>query len=117
MFSIPPQNGKHRPSRDVYPEDFEQFWHAYPPPRRVGPQSAYSEWTRAKDRPPIGEIVRVLRLQASSADWTKDSGQYVPHPERWIKKGKWLDAVVDKDAKLRDIREKLDKFDRMKRGL
>jgi hypothetical protein len=71
--------------------DFDLFWKSYP--RKVGKKAAFQAWKKAKDRPPIESILKSLEAQKASIDWTKEGGQYVPHPKSWLNAGRWSDEV------------------------
>ena len=81
-----PQSKKDR-KKEQYTEDFEDFWKAYP--KKVSKGAAAKEW--AAYRPPLDECLKTLTWQKLSVDWTKEGGKYIPDPERWIKKQRWLD--------------------------
>lgn len=72
-------------------DDFDAFWKAYP--RKVGKLKARDAWKRAKTKPDLQTILAALEKQKQSLDWTKENGQYVPHPTTWINRGGWDDEV------------------------
>jgi len=74
-----------------YTEDFTAFWTAYP--RHVGKGKAFAEWKRIKGRPPVEEIIQAVRKQQRSEQWTKDGGQFIPHPSTWLHQRRWEDEV------------------------
>lgn len=72
--------------------EFEQFWVAYP--RKVGgKKAALKAWGKAKDRPPLPEIVAVIERAKQTEQWKKDGGRFIPYPATWINKGMWADDV------------------------
>lgn len=72
--------------------DFDRFWDHYP--RRVGKIDARKAWKQtAKIRPPIDDLIAALDRLAVSRAWLKDSGQYVPNPATWLRRGGWDDEV------------------------
>lgn len=73
-------------------EEFEVFWEYYP--RKVGKKDAHKAWEKAKDRPPLPDILSALAAQKSSEQWTKDNGQFIPHPATWLNQGRWADSHV-----------------------
>jgi hypothetical protein len=75
--------------------DFDSFWKAYP--RKVGKVKAHQAWKRAKDKPPITDLIAEVELQARSEEWRKDNGQYIPHPATWLNRGGWMDEVTVKE--------------------
>ncbi len=92
--NIPPRGdlaGSGRRTGDTYSKDFLQFWQAYP--RKVGKRAAWIAWKRLKLNGQAGDLIRAVRVQASSDQWTRDGGQYVPHPATWLNQGRWEDQV------------------------
>jgi len=99
-----------------YAEDFEAFWQAYP--KRKGKGNAFKAWTIAKKKYGYqnGELLSLcltaLQWQVNQESWTKDNGQFVPHPATWLNQARWEDehfdpeeakrkAIEDHDRKLR----------------
>lgn len=69
-------------------EQFNQFWEVYP--RKVGKQAA----RKAFDKLPasvLPKLVPAVEAQKKSYQWTRDGGQYVPHPATWLNQGRWDD--------------------------
>jgi len=71
--------------------DFTSFWKAYP--RKVGKAKAKIAWERAK--PEIDSVLRALDWQRRSEQWTREEGQYIPHPATWIHQGRWDDEPIE----------------------
>ena len=74
--------------------DFDAFWKAYP--RKVAKQAALKAWNKATKKPTIEVILSALEIQKKSEQWTKDDGQFIPHPATWINAGRWDDEVIEK---------------------
>lgn len=73
-----------------YPDDFLEFYRAYP--RKVRKSDALKAWKQTtKLRPPLADILVRLAVLAASEEWTKDGGQYVPYPAKWLRQGGWDD--------------------------
>lgn len=72
--------------------DFDAFWNAYP--RRIGKKAALKAWGRAKDKPPVSDIIAAIESQRESEQWRRDGGQYIPHPATWINQGRWDDKPI-----------------------
>jgi hypothetical protein len=66
------------------------FWAAYP--KKVGKIESFKIWQAM--RPPIDRVLATLAWQRVSLKWLEDGGQYVPDPERWLKKGRWEDEPM-----------------------
>ena len=69
--------------------DFEKFWECYP--RKVGKQDALKAFDRAS--PSIEIVISAIEAQKKSDQWTKNGGQFIPHPATWINRGSWEDQV------------------------
>lgn len=70
---------------------FEEFWKAYP--KRVGKGNAEKAWTKLKCDSFLPLILTRLRTLKTSADWTKDGGQFIPHPATWLNRKGWEDEL------------------------
>lgn len=93
------------PSPPAIAEGFERFWLAYP--RKIGKGAAIKAWKRAT-LPDIESILLAVERQMRSEQWTKDGGQFIPHPSTWINQMRWLDEApernVDAEARRREHR-------------
>ena len=78
------------------PGGFARFWKAYP--RKVGKRAAEASWKRQKLEPQADQIIEAVRRQSAGEDWTKDGGQYVPHPTTWLTQGRWDDETTTPEA-------------------
>ena len=84
---IPPKS----PSKG---DAFERFWSVYP--RKVGKQSAKRAFEKVKV--PIETLVTAVERQKCSDQWTRDNGQYIPHPTTWLNQGRWDDELPEKQS-------------------
>ena len=70
---------------------FADFWAAYP--KKVKKKNALKEFKKIKDIEALmPTILADLKIKKLSKDWTKDNGQYIPDPERYIKYERWNDV-------------------------
>lgn len=77
------------------PGGFERFWELYP--RKVGKQAALKAWSRLKPSAELTKaILDAVEYQKNSREWTKDGGQYIPHPTTWLNQGRWEDETEEK---------------------
>jgi hypothetical protein len=86
-----PQRGR---MRVVMDSGFEKFWDAYP--RKVGKGRAYRMW-RSEVKNAIdtqAAIFTALEWQVKQDQWSKDGGQYIPHPATWLHDHRWQDAIA-----------------------
>lgn len=71
-------------------ERFAEFWQHYP--RKVGKDAAWKAWLKRKpSQELLQQMLAVLAWQVKQDDWTKDNGQFIPHPATWINQGRWED--------------------------
>ena len=74
--------------------EFETFWSAYP--RKVGKEKARAAF--AKVDVPVQVLLDSLEAQKRSAQWTKDNGEFIPHPATWLNGKRWEDEVSSVSA-------------------
>lgn len=70
-----------------YTQEFLAFWAQYP--RKTGKAAAFRSWRTHKA--PLKECLKALEWQKKSDQWTKDGGQFIPHPATWLNQERWLD--------------------------
>lgn len=69
---------------------FAQFWSAYPKKKSKG--QAEKAWEKLKPNDSLFKtIMGTLAVAVKSADWLKDSGQYIPYPATWLNAKGWED--------------------------
>lgn len=79
-------------SLETYPEDFEAFWKSYP--RQVGKGKALSEWKKINPKNGLCEVIVASVIEHCHChDWTKDHGQFIPHPSTFLHQRRWEDSV------------------------
>ena len=81
------------PSSPGKPDDgFAEFWKAYP--RKVGKGAALKSWGKIKSKADtLQAILKAIAWQRTAKDWTKDGGQFIPHPSTWLNEQRWLDEA------------------------
>ncbi len=73
-----------------YSDDFEKFWKEYPTARRYGKLASWWAWKKMNGgRPPIEIVLLALKEWKESDLWTRDGGQYVCSPEKFIREMRW----------------------------
>jgi hypothetical protein len=86
------QEGKGKEHQAALRARFERFWSEYP--KKVGKDAAWQVWLQ---RAPVDDLtdrmIAALREQRASAQWLKESGQFIPHPRTWLSQGRWQDEV------------------------
>ena len=69
---------------------FERFWRAYPACRHVHKDRAARAWRKLNpDLETCRRMSDALETQKRSAQWTKDGGEYIPHPATWLNGRYW----------------------------
>jgi hypothetical protein len=91
-------------------DNFTAFWAAYP--RKVGKAAARKSWNKL--HPPIADVLASLKWQAASAQWTKDAGQFIPHPATWLNQGRWQDEPPDDSSSPKAADRRLDPLRKIK---
>lgn len=72
------------------PLDFDRFWKAYP--LKKAKQAALKAWKKINPDKQLAEtIIAAVEKQKRWEDWTRDNGQYIPHPATWLNQGRWED--------------------------
>lgn len=71
---------------------FTEFWNAYP--RRVGKADAEKAWKKNGCDKILPQILVSLRTCKTSSDWTKEAGQFIPHPATWLNRRGWEDELL-----------------------
>ena len=86
---------KNQSSSSAAPLDvdrFAEFWTAYP--RKVAKPEALKAWIKIKpDDDTFAAIMAGLAAAKTSRDWTKDDGQFIPHPTTWLNQRRWEDQL------------------------
>ena len=77
---------------DTQTAEFSAFWAAYP--RREARKDALKAWQQtAAVRPPVAEIIRVIRVAIRVLDWTPDRRRFIPLPATWLRGERWNDEL------------------------
>jgi hypothetical protein len=84
--AIPETEGE----REKETERFAAFWSAYP--KKVAKDDARKAFAKRKpDDATLARMLQALAEQQASPLWTKNGGEYIPHPTTWLNGGRWLD--------------------------
>jgi len=73
-------------------EGFAEFWEAYP--NRVGKGNAETAFEKHGCSKILPQILTKLRQLKISDAWTRNGGQYIPHPATWLNRKGWEDEVL-----------------------
>ncbi|KPB36756.1 YdaU family protein [Pseudomonas amygdali] len=76
------------PADDLFPK----FWKLYP--NKKGKAAAEKAWKKLKVNDDLFTLIaQGLAKQCASLAWTKDGGQFIPHPATWLNGKRWEDEV------------------------
>jgi hypothetical protein len=70
--------------------DFDRFWQNYP--RKVGKVKAEAAFQKVTV--PVEALLAAIEEQKKSAQWTKENGQFIPHPATWLNGKRWEDQLA-----------------------
>ena len=80
---------------------FDTFWANYP--RKVGKEAARKAFSRIKmTNELLSQMLNAIKQQRTSAQWTRDGGQYIPNPATWLNQGRWEDVLPSAPAQHND---------------
>jgi hypothetical protein len=78
-------------SEDDARAEFDKFWSAYP--RKAGSkQKAFEAFKKADVS--LDVLLAAIENQKQSAQWSKDNGQFIPHPTTWLNGRRWEDQLA-----------------------
>ena len=75
----------------INPDDaFDRFWAAYP--RKVGKGAAEKAWSKIQGVSSLlTRMLEAIEQAKRTPQWTKDAGQFIPHPATWLNQKRWED--------------------------
>lgn len=94
-----------KPKRGQYPEDFEAFWQAYPKRRRVEKPDALKAWLQTTAKYSVEQIMASLEVMKRSPDWTKQEGEFVPMPGKYLRRIDPDDVLGESHPPVDDVPE------------
>ena len=89
-YSISESESNANAARKTREEEFDIFWAAYP--RKEGKQKARDAFKKVAA--PLDVLLAAIEKQKKSAQWSKDGGQFIPHPTTWLNGKRWEDEVA-----------------------
>ncbi len=87
--SVSASRGKKAARNAAKDADFDVFWAEYP--KKVGKQPAKKAFGKVKV--PVETLVAAVRRQKCSSQWTKNNGDYIPNPSKWLNEQRWEDEL------------------------
>jgi len=74
------------------PVGFADFWEVYP--RKESKVKAINAWKKAEpDQETQSRILKDVVARKASEAWTKENGQYIPHPASYLNQRRWEDLI------------------------
>lgn len=93
-----PPNPRKRGNVHEFPPGFDSFWAAYPR-KTAKPKAAQAFARLSPDATLLGTMLAAVSAQSRSEQWTKDGGQFIPHPASWLNARRWEDEAPAASAK------------------
>lgn len=90
---------KKRVSKDTLKESaaFDSFWSAYP--RHTNKKAAQQAFQKINpDSDLLNIMLQSVAAWKQSQQWTKDGGQFIPHPATWLNGHRWEDELPKERA-------------------
>lgn len=82
---------------DELPPGFEAFWTAFP--RKTAKPEAVKAWSKLDPDDPLqAALLKAVDRQRRWPSWTKDGGQFIPHPSTWLNQRRWEDEQATAGA-------------------
>jgi hypothetical protein len=72
-------------------ESFKRFWTSYPNRKAIA--NAEKAWVKNGCSEKIESILSAIESLKSSPQWTKEGGEYIPHPATWLNARGWEDEA------------------------
>lgn len=88
----PPPTPRRGAAVHGFPPGFDAFWSAYPR-KTAKPQAAkaFARIVHSEDLLP--QMLAAIARQRRSPQWTKDGGEFIPHPSTWLNGRRWEDET------------------------
>jgi phage replication O-like protein O len=97
---IPTKEITSKEKKEIYPQDFLNFYEAYP--KKADKAFAFKTWQKVRGRlPPLQMLLGAIRKQI---EWRKSAGagEFRPewkNPASWLNKGSWDDEITYESEK------------------
>lgn len=75
---------------EEYSKEYLSFWEVFP--KKVGKGDAWKAWKKAK-LPNTEVILASVKEHASSDQWQREGGRFIPNPATWLNQRRWEDEV------------------------
>lgn len=79
-------------NNDIKESRFARFWSVYP--RHVAKPNARKAFDKINpDDGLLETMIQAIEQQKRSDQWSRDNGQYIPHPATWLNQRRWEDET------------------------
>ena len=85
-------------NQDAKINGFEEFWKAYP--KKRDKQKSKTAWI--KKQPDLPKVLKAIKEQMKSEQWTKNAGQFIPLPSTWLNGARWEDEIETSNSSSTD---------------
>jgi len=85
-------------NQDAKINGFEEFWKAYP--KKRDKQKSKAAWI--KKQPDLPKVLKAIKEQIKSEQWTKNAGQFIPLPSTWLNGARWEDETETSSSNIAD---------------
>jgi len=84
--------------KETNSDNFALFWEKYP--RKIGKSDARKALLKINpDAILFEKILTSIDQAKKSLQWTKDGGEFIPHPATWLNKERWEDEIKDQASR------------------
>ena len=85
----------HGKSPELYSEDFNQFWKAYPSKKNKRTAALKFKKLREKKSTPefLAFLIEDIECRAKGHEWLKNNGDYIPHAATYLNQERWNDPA------------------------
>ena len=88
------QVGKKKGGGSEGGSEFERFWFSYP--RHTARKKAEEAWQKLDPNPDLQTVIlAAIEAQKQWPQWTKEKGEYIPHPATWLNQHRWKDEPTE----------------------
>ena len=85
----------HGKSPELYSEDFNQFWKAYPSKKNKKTAALKFRKLRKTNSSPgfLAQLIEDVECRARGHEWLKGNGQFIPHAATYLNQERWNDPA------------------------
>ena len=90
----------HGKAPELYSEDFNRFWKAYPSKKNKRTAALKFKKLREKKSTPefLAFLIEDIECRAKGHEWLKNNGDYIPHAATYLNQERWNDPAPNVSA-------------------